>query len=175
MVKSRTALHSTSVTVVLMKLYLLRHGKAEDVSSTGLDKDRELTAEGIAEMRVEAATLASIKLKVDMILTSPYPRARTTAEIVAKSLGLEAHLRSDDRLACGFSLAELEELVEENGSIERLMLVGHNPDFADIAGELAGGAIIDLKKGGLVRLDVQRIEPGGGILEWVLTPTVLTR
>ena len=158
-----------------MKLYLLRHGKAEDYHPGGRDQDRELTPEGIEEVRAEAKALAHCKLKLDLILTSPYPRARKTAEIVAEELGLEDRLESDARLACGFRMGELQALVAARAGVERLMLVGHNPDLSVIAGQLAGGAAIDLKKGGLIRLDVHRMEPGGGILEWVLTPSLLIR
>jgi phosphohistidine phosphatase len=156
-----------------MKLYLLRHGKAENVSATGLDRDRELTSEGVEEMREEAATLARLGLKLDLILTSPYPRASKTAEIVAEALKLEPEIEKDDRLACGFGFGDLQSIAEGLVGIERLMLVGHNPDFSMIAGELCGGAALDLKKGGLARLEVYRMEPGGALLEWVLTPSIL--
>jgi phosphohistidine phosphatase len=158
-----------------MKLYLLRHGKAEDYSASGRDQDRVLTPDGVREMGTVARRLAELKLKVDLILTSPYPRASKTAEIVAEELGLEDRLEVDERLACGFSIRDLQSVAAERPGIERLMLVGHNPDFAVIGGQLAGGAMIDLKKGGLIRLHINRAEPGGGMLEWILTPAVLTQ
>jgi phosphohistidine phosphatase len=158
-----------------MKLYLLRHGKAEEYHSSGRDADRELTPEGVEEVRAEAKALVGLKLKLDLIVTSPYPRARLTAEIVAEALEMEDRLLVDDRLACGFQLGELQAIVAERAGIDRLMFVGHNPDLAVIGGQIAGGAAIDLKKGGLIRLNVHLVEPGGGILEWVLTPAVLIR
>ena len=90
-----------------MKLYLLRHGKAEDDSATGRDQDRELTAEGVEEVRAEAKALARLNLKLDVIITTPYPRASRTAEIVAEELEMGGKLLRDDRLACGFRVSGL--------------------------------------------------------------------
>ena len=153
-----------------MKLYFLRHGIAQDISSTGADRDRELTAEGIAEMEREAEGLKRLNLDLDLILSSPYSRALETARIVAKELGLMDRLSVDSRLEPGFRLKELQEIVEDLQSERRVMLVGHNFDFPVIAGELAGGAEIELKKGGLIRVGLDQVEPGTGAIEWVLTP-----
>lgn len=156
-----------------MKLFLLRHGKAEEYHPSGRDQDRELTPDGVEEMRAEAKTFARLNLRLELIVTSPYPRASRTAEIVADELDLRDKVKIDSRLAAGFRMGELQAIVAEHPGVERIMFVGHNPDLAVIAGQLAGGAMIDLKKGGLIRLDVHRVEPGGGILEWVLAPACL--
>jgi phosphohistidine phosphatase len=158
-----------------MKLYLLRHGIAEEHGPDKPDPDRRLTDEGVAEMRSEAGALRKLGLKLDIIVTSPYDRALQTAEIVADALEMKDRLEVDQRLAAGCRLGDLQEILGSRSGIQRLMIVGHNPDLPSMAGQLAGGAAIDLKKGGLIRLDVDRIEPGAGILEWVLTPGVLLK
>jgi len=156
-----------------MKVYFLRHGIAEDHAASGSDRDRRLTEEGVAEMEKEAKGLKRLAPKLDLLLTSPYPRARRTAEIVADALGLSDRLHVDERLAPGFRLGDLQEIVEEHPHVLRLMLVGHNPDLPDIAGHLSGEANLDLKKGGLIRVDADMIEPGSGTLEWLLPPDIL--
>jgi len=158
-----------------MKLYLLRHGVAEERRLDLPDHERHLTAEGIAEMRAVAAGLRRLKLKVDLILTSPFPRARETAEIVAEALEMADRLREDARLAPGCRLGDLQLIIESHPQAGRLMIVGHESDFSIMAGQLVGGAAIDLKKGGLIRLETDRIEPGRGVLEWLLTPGILMK
>lgn len=153
-----------------MKLYFLRHGIAEDVSLTGLDRDRELTDEGIADMERVAAGMKRLKPDIELVLTSPYARALKTAEIAARVLDAGDLLHVDPRLVPGFGLGHLQEIVEEHDEVRRLLLVGHNFDFPMVAGRLCGGASIDLKKGGLIRVDTDAIEPGAGVLEWLLTP-----
>ena len=158
-----------------MKLYFLRHGIAEDLQPGMTDAERRLTPEGIAEMRAEAQALKHLKLKIDLILTSPLPRARETADIVAEALDRKDCLREDVRLAHGCRLGDLQKMVEENPQAQRLMLVGHEPTLSMMAGQLLGDATLNLKKGGLIRIETDRIEPGQGLLEWLLTPTILTR
>jgi phosphohistidine phosphatase len=158
-----------------MKIYLLRHGMAEDYHPGGSDKDRELTPEGIRQVEAVAGSLSRLQLKLDRIVTSPYPRALETAEIVAHILLLKNHLTVDERLAPGFHLGDMQAVIEDQPRIERWMFVGHNPDLPIIAGQLVGGAAIDMKKAGLIRVETEHIESGSGILEWVLTPATLTR
>ena len=156
-----------------MRLYFLRHGVSEDLSASGSDSDRRLTREGIDAMERIARALKRMDIKVDAILTSPLARAKETAEIVALELGHEGRVDIEERLSPGFGLRDLREIVGGRHAYERVMLVGHNFDFPSVAGQLAGGAAIDLKKGGLIRIEVDRIEPGGGVLEWLLTPKLI--
>lgn len=157
-----------------MKLYFLRHGKAEEHSRSGRDADRCLTEEGIAEAKAEATGLAAFELQFDLILSSPYPRALETAEIVTRAVQKpDFSVTVTDELAAGsFGLGELQALIEKyakGAHIERVLLVGHEPDFSTSVRHLTG-ANIELKKGGLAFVEVYRIEPNGGVLRWLLTP-----
>src|SRR5438874_574501 len=113
-----------------MKLYFLRHGKAEDRSSTGKDADRCLTDEGIAEVKAEATGLAALQVQIDLILSSPYPRASETAEIVAEALrDSQCRVTVVAELTAGnFGLDELQALIANHAKgdqVERVLLVGH--------------------------------------------------
>ena len=71
-----------------MKLYILRHGIAVEPGTPGYetDADRPLTSEGERKMRQIAGAMEALELSFDLILSSPYLRARQTAEIVAEVL-----------------------------------------------------------------------------------------
>ncbi len=153
-----------------MRIYFLRHGIAEDVSASGTDRDRELTPDGIDEMEREAEGIKRLNLDLDLVLSSPYPRASATAEMVTAALGITDNLLIDPRLAPGFRLGDLQQIVAGAGAKRRIMLVGHNFDLPTIAAQLVGGGRIDLKKGGLIRVDTEEVEPGRGALKWVLSP-----
>ena len=72
-----------------MRLYFLRHGLAGDSTTwAGADEMRPLTPEGITRMQGSARTIAALELELDEIISSPYIRARQTADIVATELGL---------------------------------------------------------------------------------------
>src|SRR5579862_2848801 len=112
----------------MMRLYLLRHGSAEEPHAGRPDRERRLTPEGIAEVEAEARSLRRLRLGLDRILSSPYPRAFQTAEIVARALDLTELLSADARLASGCHFGMIQQIVAEHSDVRRLMLVGHNPD-----------------------------------------------
>jgi phosphohistidine phosphatase len=155
-----------------MELYLLRHGIAADIGPDGSgDAGRPLTEDGIAKMREEARGLRLLGLRLDVLLSSPLVRARQTAEIAGRALSVEMQLAG--ALAPGCDLARLRGLLAEHRGAERVMIVGHEPDFSELASALTGGNRIQLKKGGLARVDATVVEQGGGVLVWLLAPRIL--
>ena len=161
-----------------MELYFLRHGKADDPGSRGGSDDfsRALTRKGIEEMQAEAEGLAQLGVRLDLILTSPLVRARQTAEVVAKRLGLKKELAETELLAPGCDLSKLHKMLEQHAKRDKIMLVGHEPDFSAMVGELIGGgaASVEMKKAGLAMIRVDRsVRPGGGVLRWLLSPRIL--
>jgi phosphohistidine phosphatase len=155
-----------------MELYFLRHGIAADAGPDGSgDAGRPLTKEGSAKIKAEARGLLKLGVQPDALLSSPLVRARETAAIVAHELGLELMLA--DELAPGCDLARLFGLLGEHRAAERVMVVGHEPDFSDMIGALTGGSRVQLKKGGLGRVDLEMLEEGAGTLIWLLPPRAL--
>ena len=112
-------------------------------------------------------------LALDLIVTSPLARAYRTAEIVADELGLGGRLAVDARLAHGFDVRRLEQLLAAHAPAQSVMVVGHEPDFSATVSELIGGGDVVMKKGGLARVDVTAPVAGGGELVWLLTPPLL--
>ncbi len=158
-----------------MRLFLLRHGIAEDGSPSLRDFDRALTERGRAELHWIARGMQNLGVTPDPILSSPLVRARQTAELVAPVLG--ATFEIAEELSSGADFGALQRLIAAHGAAEALMLVGHEPDLADLAAALVGGrqGTLVLKKAGLIRIDLHgRAEPRAGRLRWLLTPSQLT-
>jgi phosphohistidine phosphatase len=151
-----------------VKLFFLRHGIAEDYSPTGRDADRRLTAEGLTEMDAVGAGMAALGLRFDLLLSSPKVRARQTAEIAAAALGQGEQLKLEAALGHGCGLIELREILADVDGKSRVLLVGHQPDLSENIGALIGGGCVQMKKASLACLEVERIEPGGGELRWLL-------
>lgn len=159
-----------------MRVYFLRHGRsASQLTWTKDDSLRPLTEAGIAGMRLEAASLRSLDPLPDVILTSPYVRARQTAEIVAEAFGMSDRLADDERLAPGFDSARLVQIIDGHPSAECIMVVGHEPDFSATVSKLIGGGRVQVKKGGMATVDiVERVgDFAFGILVSLLTPSQL--
>ena len=159
-----------------MKLYLLRHGIAADRDEfSGSDAERPLTSEGRKSMEREAKGMEELGVCPDCIVTSPLKRAKETAKIVAERLRLENKLIEDERVADSFDVDSLAEILRDHDGAQSVMLVGHEPDFSETIGELIGGASIDLKKGGLARIDLDGASSTRGELVWLLPPKALMR
>ena len=156
------------------RIYFLRHGKAAPRSTwEGEDGLRPLTPEGEDLMRREAKGMRRLGLAPDAIVTSPLVRARQTAEIAAEDVGARDRLVEDSRLAHGFDARCLERIAAERPEAAELMVVGHEPEFSATIAELIGGGFVDMKKGGLARVDVGGPGLEDGLLAWLLTPSQL--
>jgi len=157
-----------------VRLYFLRHGKAVARGDWSDDDGlRPLTEEGERLILLEAAAIGRASKGLDLILTSPLERARRTAEIVAGVLGMRDHLEEDDALGHGLDRKALAGLLKAYPDVDSLMLVGHEPDFSMTIAEIIGGGRVDMKKGGLARVDVRGPGLEDGVLAWLLTPSQL--
>jgi phosphohistidine phosphatase len=137
------------------QLWLLRHGEAEPHDARP-DAERRLTDRGREQARAAGCALVALKVHVHLAFTSPRVRARDTALLACEALGIEPVEHAP--LSGGFDVADALELVA-GGPDQRVLVVGHEPDFSQVVHDLTGGRI-DLKKGGIaaVRLDGTRGE-----------------
>lgn len=53
------------------------------------------------------------------------------------------------------------------------MVVGHEPDFSAMIGGLTGGSRVEMKKGGLARVDLASPSSSDGTLVYLLPPRAL--
>ena len=163
-----------------MILYVLRHGIAalRGTAEYPDDSTRPLTGKGEKKMRRIAGGMEALGLEFDLILSSPFLRARQTAEIVATAFQGEKKLELTPLLEVG---AETEDLVRDlvSREVENVLLVGHEPFLSTLVALLISGdpaTEIRMKKGGLCMLSAQHLIHGRcATLEWLLTPAQLTR
>jgi len=148
-----------------MQLYFLRHGEADWPNWNKSDDERPLTKRGKKEMREVAKFLDRLKVRPDLIVTSPLPRAAETAEIAADYL--KGKLRKDESLAPGFGMTNLRTVLKRHRA-KVLMLVGHEPDFTNVISGLTG-ASVKLSKAGVALVDVDP-EAEEGKLLWLFPP-----
>jgi phosphohistidine phosphatase len=160
-----------------MNLFILRHGIAVEPGSPGYakDADRPLTAEGERKTRRIAEATEVMDLGFDLILSSPYLRARQTAEIVAEVRKARKQLEYTEELTPGGSPRKLiEQLARLDPAPENILLVGHEPYLSGLVSLLVAGNegfTVQLKKGGLCKLSTDSLIHGRcAMLEWLLTP-----
>ena len=156
-----------------MELYFLRHGIAAQRSNwDGDDSDRPLTEQGRQETARVAGFIAKLGPALDAIVTSPYTRARQTAEIVAQHLNMQNGIVIEPRLAPGFDGEDLAKVLKAFPEARALMFVGHEPDFTETVYGLVGGRIV-LKKGGMAYVQLADASLKKATLVWLVQPALL--
>ena len=160
-----------------MNVYILRHGIAMEPGSPGIntDAERPLIPKGEQRLREAADAMEKMGLSFDAIISSPYLRARQTAEIVAKHFKLQKKLMfSDDLIPGGNPQALIRQLNGLKPAPENILIVGHEPFLSRfIALQASGGTgeTIEMKKGSLCKLETEELEYGHcATLAWLLTP-----
>ena len=161
-----------------MRLYIVRHGIAFPHGSPGFEEnDRPLTDEGIEKMKRAAKGLRALEVVPDLILSSPLPRARQTAEIVIAQMSGKAKLELTENLSPAGNRRDLYAELRGSKELGSVMLVGHQPSLGEIAGEIAWGSAdhyVELKKGGACCLDLVTLQPRPrGTLLWLVSPSIL--
>src|SRR5262249_14599157 len=139
-----------------MKLYLMRHGPAEDEATTRRDADRELTPIGRERVTSVARELVKLNELPQFILSSPFARATQTARIVADVTGVKEYRTRRELAMSGPATEVVYELVR--AAYERTMLVGHQPDLSMLVGKLAGHDTLLENLGGVAKGMVLALE-----------------
>ncbi len=160
-----------------MELFILRHGIAVERGTPGYEDDRirPLTKKGRERLHIIARTMKEFGISFDVVLSSPYERAKQTAAVVSEILDVKDSLRLVDALTPDGDDEEVIDLLrEEYAGAKHILLVGHEPYLSGlIARLLAGekGVEIILKKGGLCKLKIDSLRYDCcATLEWLMTP-----
>jgi phosphohistidine phosphatase len=162
----------------VVEIFLIRHGIAEDLQPSEVDADRELTTKGIAKTGRVAIQMQEKGWKFDLVLTSPLIRACQTAQILLESglsevLEIHPSLAPDGILEDWLQWLQSYQLV--NPTVERLILVGHEPNLSQWAEILVFGQVFDrihLKKAGVIALKAPNTTEIVGKCEllWLIPP-----
>ena len=159
------------------ELLLLRHGIAEERRADLVDGRRSLTPEGRQRTDAVLQRLLELGLACDLLLSSPYTRARQTAEL-ARLAGLAPDLELAAALAPeGESWSLLQLWLADTSprpGWRRLALVGHEPDLGQLAARLIGApaGALSLKKAGVALLALQE-DGRAARLQLLLSPRSL--
>lgn len=160
-----------------MRIYILRHGIAEDAPPGGADADRALTQEGKEKLRAVLERARRAGVRPSIIFTSPLKRAVETAEIAASVLGVQDQLVQTNALVPTGSPERIWKEIRAKKA-EEVLVAGHEPLLSTSVAFLLGcdKLMVRMKKGALVSLDVEAgaTQPQG-TLNWMLTPKLAGR
>jgi phosphohistidine phosphatase len=161
----------------MMRLLIVRHAIAVPRGTSGVpDEERPLTPEGRARFRGTARGIAKILGRPDVLLTSPWLRARQTASILAKAWGRVEPV--EETALAGGTFEEQAVALDRHRDAGLVAIVGHEPYLSELLARLIGargGERLELKKGGIALVELDGGIDEGGALRLYLGPGVLRR
>jgi len=159
-----------------MRLIIVRHAIAIARGTPGIpDADRALTPRGVQRFRSAARGLARALPRPDVLLTSPWKRARETAEILSEAWG--GPEAKDSPALAGGSLETLARGLHRYRNAT-VAVVGHEPWLSELLARLLGSSQqerLEFKKGGVAVVDLEGGLEGAGKLVAYLPPRLMRR
>lgn len=147
------------------ELYLIRHGHAERHHPDG-DSQRRLTDEGRATAVQTAMALAKNDHSFNAILTSPFVRARETADAYARATDYEGEIQTWPGLVpSGFAEESVSEILKRGRSMpdgSKLAVFSHNPHITTLTSLLIADhrdSYFNIRPGDVVHLLVPEAMP----------------
>jgi phosphohistidine phosphatase len=163
-----------------MWVHIFRHGIAIDPTDPACptDPERFLTEKGKARTHAAARGLVAIGIAPHLIVTSPYVRARQTAEILREELPGDPPLEESDALTPMADPTKIVDILRERAE-QDVMCVGHAPHADLLVAYLTGTdePVTSLKKAGCASIEIRSGRPGAGtgLLVGVYPASVLRR
>lgn len=146
-----------------MNLYILRHASAGvRRADPVIDVKRPLDKEGKEQCLLVARYLNALRLQFDLIVSSPLKRALQTASLVGTEVAYDSKIQISDALAPAGTVSNFHSLVGTLGTLDNVLIVGHNPNLPEFLGSLVctpRAASIRMRKGAIARVDCTR-RPG---------------
>ena len=139
-------------------LLIMRHGQPEH---GGVDYERTLAPEGEQYVARLGKMLSERKFNPDIIMSSPSKRTGETAELIAGCCG---HTRDVDYRQEFYNCTRdtiLDGIRALDDSVERVLVVGHNPSVESLVSLLCSGNIpggtwsFRMPAGGLAWIEVE--------------------
>jgi phosphohistidine phosphatase len=121
-------------------LLVMRHGKSDWSAGTG-DHGRPLNSRGVKSAERMGRVLTELGLSPDLVISSTATRALSTARLALESGRWECELRTTDDFYEADVASVLAVLRGLDPSVNRCMVVGHNPTWTALVHELTGANV----------------------------------
>ncbi len=155
-----------------MRLYLVRHGKAEFGADS--DAERRLSPRGRADVEALGAHLAKQEIPIHRIVHSTLVRAEETANILASHL---APNLQPERMTGIEPWGDVKAFARLAGTWTKpVMVCGHEPFMGEAVSQLVTGdrhaSLVEVKTGTIMALSHDHYGPGW-TLRWIMNPRVV--
>jgi phosphohistidine phosphatase len=156
-----------------MRIYILRHGIAEEASPRTPDFKRELTEEGRRKLTAVLRLARRAGVQPELVMSSPLVRAVQTAGMAREILQVEAALHETRALVPDASPRNVWEELRGLRNLDAVLLAGHEPLLSSLTAWLLGspGLQVHMGKAAMVCIEMEQFRGDPhGILRWMITP-----
>jgi phosphohistidine phosphatase len=167
-----------------LELFILRHGEASKKLYRVVGTGGSLTYLGISEIKSIANSIKMLRIKIDLILTSPIPVCKQSADIINTVFNKKiAIVVCNDLKPEGNILYFYNEMLKYK-NVTSILIVGHEPYLSNMISDIISNnnynnknsINIVLKKAGLSKIKITSTVPKlKGELSWLLTPKILKK
>ncbi len=138
----------------MKNLLLIRHAKSSWEDPMLSDQERPLNKRGKKDAPAMGRLLKEKNLPADLIVCSPAKRAFKTAKLIAEEMGYPKKRIEVREEIYEQGLDALIELIGKlEDSLDRVFLIGHNPELTDLANRLTGAGIENVPTCGIVSIE----------------------
>ncbi len=171
-----------------MELFILHHGETSKRLSRSGGLNRPLTYTGTTEIKSIADSIRKLRIKIDLILTSPLSSCKQTGEIINDLFKKRIPIIICNDLKPEGELLDFYNKISEYKDTSSILIVGHEPYLSSMINDIISNNAdtdrnyntnhnnIILKKAGLSRIKITSTVPRlKGELRWLLTPRILKK
>jgi len=155
------------------EIYIIRHAAAAELDKEiAEDSHRYLTIHGRNHCRIVAGRLKDMKVRFDLILSSPVIRAVQSAEIFSSILNFGGEIKTATELIGGQTFTKFVQMLKRHSYFNRIALFGHAPDVNIFCSNLIKNQdiknlTINFKNSSVCKIEYD-IENENGRLVWFL-------
>ncbi len=166
-----------------MELFILRHGETSKRLSRSGGLDRPLTYTGTADIKGIANSIKKLRIKIDLIMTSPISSCKQTGEIINDLFNKRIPIIICNDLTPEGELLDFYNKITNYKDRSSILIVGHEPYLSSMINDIISNDNhnnnnnnIILRKAGLSRIKITSTVPKfKGELRWLLTPRILKK
>ena len=170
-----------------MELFILRHGETSKRPSRSGGLDRPLTYTGTADIKNIANSIKKLRIKIDLIVTSPISSCKQTGEIINDMFKKRIAIIFCNDLKPEGKFLDFYNKISKYKNTSSILIVGHEPYLSSMINDIISNSDADrnynknynniiLKKAGLSRIKIISTVPKlKGELRWLLTPRILKK
>jgi len=167
-----------------MYLFIIRHAVAEEreefAKKNADDSLRPLTSKGRKKHQKMILSLEKEFDKLDLIVTSPYLRAKQSAQILSELTEGAKIVESAELVPHAPPQALMKWLKTHCGGHKKVAVVGHEPHITSFVSYILSGndneSFIEMKKSSVALVEIGSFEdltPSKAKLQWMVSPKVI--